>query len=251
MKPIYPNSLEDRKLIFKSVKSGKILDVGCAKGEILKQLKNQNNELFGFDILDQIPDKDINFKNCNFNYFFNNNTIKFDTIILSSVLHELYSYDNNKIVKKQFFLNVIDVLKKHLAPGGVIIIRDGIRQNKQEINVKFKENILDYFYLFNASRNLPFKYDSKLNRLIASEETIYEFIMSYTWKYSSLNIFKREINEDFGIFNETDFLELSDDLIIKRHEKYFRDTYLNYFKKFLEDPYIFKNTHQILVLEKR
>ena len=93
--------------------SRKILDIGCCRGDALKRLKknDENLELYGIDIRDEDTYDDITFKTCNLESEkipFEDNT--FDFVYSKSVLEHVFNTEN-----------YIQESYRVLKPGGLFI----------------------------------------------------------------------------------------------------------------------------------
>lgn len=127
------------------------------------------------------------------------------TIILCSVLHEIYSYVERDVdgTTKRFRLeSVRDLLRscyKTLQPGGRIIIRDGITPRDEPRIIEFIDSDgPQFFRLFQEQfEGRPIRgewLDDKRVRLGAADAM--EFLYCYTWGPSS---FPYEVREQYGV----------------------------------------------------
>lgn len=128
-----------------------------------------------------------------------------NTIIFSSVLHEVYSYPTEEDNVPFSLLRVIVTLYKAytmLAKDGILLIRDGAYcTDKDYAVIQFKEP--DGFYWFNCFMDefeapLPNKevLDANSDYAIAPKCLIKEFLYTYTWGPDS---WPREIQECMGV----------------------------------------------------
>lgn len=235
--------IDDRQMIIEHVKQGNVLDIGCGSGDLLKQIKNSN--LYGVELRDIQP-KDVIIFNGLLDDFLISNRVKFDTIILSAVYHELFTFANpNDLSFLEFFNDLINQLSKHLKINGKIIIRDGILYDDCEIDyrIQFKKDdayIKHQQYINIASKN---KYHHIKTNIDAQ---MYEFLMTYVWSLNSQDTFERESNELFGCIS--DFILKQCDLNLIYREKYYRHSFDEYFGQLFNFP--FPHTHQLIVLRK-
>ena len=111
--PLLPRHREIVRIIIETKNSGRILDLGCGEGHILKMLPN-SYEKYGVDIsktaLKLANDKNIHIKLCNLNKDFPFD-MKFDFIICSEVLEHLKNPSN-----------VLENVKKHLTKDGLFLV---------------------------------------------------------------------------------------------------------------------------------
>lgn len=204
--------------------SKNILDVGCGSGVMLRALENENPKakLTGLDLnIDSL--RKLRKNNCNWKLyhmdFMDLNNVKFDTIIFSSILHEISSY--NKDLNKKFTEKpIMDAMKKAndlLEDDGNIIIRDGLMSPEDERDngriVSFT-NPDDGKWLYRFQHdfegfdktNINTKiYNLDNNKYLVSEGFLKEFLCTYTWGEES---YPREINERFGILTKGEWLSI-------------------------------------------
>lgn len=110
---LMPRHYEIARIIIKTKNSGRVLDLGCGEGHILKMLSNAY-EKYGVDIsktaLRLANDKNIHIELCNLNKDFPFD-IKFNFIICSEVLEHLENPSN-----------VLENVKKHLTKDGLFLV---------------------------------------------------------------------------------------------------------------------------------
>jgi SAM-dependent methyltransferase len=204
-----------------------IIDVGPGGGALMDIIEEKypNKKIIGIDIAKNVIEKLNNYKldkNKNWNVIEmdifeaskNMELNSVDTIIFSSVIHELFSYvemDGMKFNVKtviKALQNAYDILK----PGGRIIIRDGIKTEPDTKRiVEFKENDgIDFFknYVrdFNG-RKIEYQFIDE-NKVLLPVNDAMEFLYTYTWGIES---YPREIQEQFGYFTPTEFVKCIND----------------------------------------
>ena len=122
--------------------SNNILDVGCGSGVMLKALEEENPKatLTGLDLnIDAIKSLEAN-SNWKLYHmdFMDLKDVKFDTIIFSSILHEISSYNSDlnkrftEVPIKEAFIKSNELLEDN----GSVIIRDGLLSSKEDRNNK-------------------------------------------------------------------------------------------------------------------
>ena len=135
---------------------------------------------------------------------------KVDSIIFSSILHEIYSYTEGE--NGLFDINSVKTALKNaydsLNDGGRIIIRDGIKTDGRYVRrIVFKDQSgLDFFrnYLndFEGLKDIPpeekvIRIDEKELSVSGDVNFIREFMYTYTWGSES---YAHEVREQFGYF---------------------------------------------------
>lgn len=205
------------------VKDGKnILDVGCGSGVMLAALEetNKGSKLTGLDLnveaIKKLSDLKTDWKLiCS--DFMELNGVKYDTIIFSSILHEISSY-NSDINKRFTSLPIKEAIEKTrdlLTDNGVVVIRDGLLEEDiyNQVILSFKnpeDSSLLYRFKDEFKGFDPIEIDNRIhkvndNQFIVAKRFLKEFLCTYTWGKES---FGREINERFGILTKDEWLNI-------------------------------------------
>ncbi len=222
-----------------------IIDVGPGGGALLNAIEERfdGKKIVGIDISKNVIEELEKYKRENnkkwdvmqvdilkVTKYINENAV--DTIIFSSVIHELFSYIETE-GKKFNLKTVIEVLKKAyhiLKPGGRIIIRDGIMtepNNKRIIEFKTKGgiNFFNNYVKDFKGRVVECQYINN-NRVILPVNDAMEFLYTYTWGIDS---YPREIQEQFGYYTPTEFKKCINDNL--------KNSTIIEFRHFLQDGY--------------
>jgi len=142
--------------------------------------------------------------------------MKVDTIIFSSILHEIFSYtetENGRFelgsVKK-----ALENAYESLNPGGRIIIRDGIRtaNDGSVIEITFLDpagmgffkNYVNDFKGLKDILDKKISIDEEGGKVSACAEFAREFLYTYTWGQES---YAHEVQEQFGYFTIDEYRE--------------------------------------------
>ncbi|MFB6499429.1 class I SAM-dependent methyltransferase [Bacillus haynesii] len=132
-----------------------------------------------------------------------------DTIVFSSILHELFSYipyegkQFNHLVIAQALKSSFDILK----PGGRIIIRDGIMtENKEETRrIRFKDpDGMDFLkrYVHDFKGRKVQILEAEKDTAVLFVNDAMEFLYTYTWGEEA---YPHEVQEQFGYFTPSEF----------------------------------------------
>ncbi len=219
------SSLNNKKILIDYIVGKNVLDIGPGGGVILDLIEEYDNNinLYGIDISENICEelkkkKEKENKNWTIikgdalyleNYF---EEKSMDTIIFSSIIHEMFSYiEYNE--KKFNIETVIKVLKSAynlLSIGGRIIIRDGIKtepENKFRI-IEFKDkkdiSILNNYCMDFKGRSVTYeKIDDYKVKMLVNDAM--EFLYTYTWGENSYSL---EVQEQFGYLTPSEYREL-------------------------------------------
>lgn len=222
-------SMQFKAIILDYIVGKNVLDVGPGGGGLLNMIeeRNPNLNVFGIDISQNVIDELNKKKNeekrnwkvvkgdaLNLKNYFNNGDI--DTIIYSSIIHELFSYietDNKKFnheTIKKALLSAYEVLPS----GGRIIIRDGIMTEPKEQYriIEFNNledlNILDRYCRDFKGREINYIKisDNKVKMLV---NDAMEFLYTYTWGENSYPL---EIQEQFGYFTPNEYINFINEI---------------------------------------
>lgn len=157
-----------------------------------------------------------------------------DSVIFSSILHELYSYVpyNGHKFNHDTVAAALESAYHVLAPGGRIIIRDGIMTESvnQKRKIMFHEPdgmvwLRRYAQDF-AGRIIQFEELNNHEAILPINDAM-EFLYTYTWGEEA---YVHEIQEQFGYFTPTQYKEFITDtlgeeanILVSRH--YLQDGY--------------------------
>lgn len=146
---------------------------------------------------------------------------KVDTIIFSSILHEIFSYTETE--KGRFEIETVKTALRNaydsLNPGGRLVIRDGVKSPSDDsvIDIRFKDPAgLDFFRNFVRDfQGLKEIEDRKIvireaeNSVSACTNFAREFLYTYTWGTES---YAHEVQEQFGYFTIEEFRSFFEEL---------------------------------------
>ena len=153
---------------FFAARCKRILDVGCGSGILINAIRAVNPEakIVGIDInqtaVDTCIEQGLDVRNATL-LDVEKNGEKYDCVIFSSVLHEFSSYDNEN---PYTMIPIEDAIKESamvMEDGGIIIIRDGVRVEKEAkdeiVAINFKK-AEDYHWISRFKKEFPDYKDS-------------------------------------------------------------------------------------------
>ena len=202
----------------------KVVDVGSGGGVLLDLLEQRfpEKQVIGTDISDNVlqvlkdKKKEENHTWTVKRHNFAEGPLdeKVDTVIFSSILHEIFSYTETE--NGRFEIDTVKCALQNayssLNPGGRIVIRDGVKTPVDDsvIEITFKDKAgLDFFrnYVrdFKGLKDIPDKKIQILeheNKVIACTNYAREFLYTYTWGQES---YAHEVQEQFGYFTIDEF----------------------------------------------
>ena len=208
---------------------GKILDVECGSGILLENLTNADGIDLNQNSVDICKSKGLNVE-CK---ALKDVTNKYDTIIFSSVLHEISSYDEEARFTKLPIINALNDAKNILNDNGQIIIRDGIQAEigTSTLEVKSKKVIDDIIKYFYDAPMYMLEYIKVENyKVTANNHFLKEFMFTYTWGKDS---YFREAQEKYGILRKNEWIKIVEDAGLKINVlKTFKEEYVKYLSKY-------------------
>ncbi len=217
------NAEESTKLSLLDYATGNVLvDVGSGGGVMLKALRKQFPQatVIGTDISESVIQHLISIGEDAIVHNFVEGPLpdgkKADTIIFSSILHEIYSYTERD--GKHFQLDSVKLALKNalasLSDRGRILIRDGVLvgenrnlriRMKDEGGVAFLQNYLRDFKGLSEYRDASGEWncvDLDGDIFEAPIDLVREFMFTYTWGPAS---YPQEVQEQFGYFSKADY----------------------------------------------
>jgi cyclopropane fatty-acyl-phospholipid synthase-like methyltransferase len=238
-------SLSHKSKILDYVVGNKVLDVGPGGGALMDLMEEvyPNKVIYGIDLSENVIrelNKKKGIEHSSWNVIkgdaleLNKHINDVDTIIYSSIIHELYSYiemDGSKFNYKTI-LKAIESAYDILNMGGRIIIRDGIMsENKEDYRIiEFKDindiNILNNYCHDFKGRVINYELIDS-NKVVMTINDAMEFLYTYTWGPDS---YAHEVNEQFGYFTPNEYI------------KFFKENFKDKFKiveckHFLQEGY--------------
>jgi Methylase involved in ubiquinone/menaquinone biosynthesis len=272
------SSLEQKARILDFMVGNNILDIGPGGGALMDLILERDSTLnvYGIDIATNVIDS-LNKKKVEeermwnlikgdalyLDEYFKEESI--DTIIYSSIIHELFSYIEyeGKKFNHDVILKTLKSAYKILSKGGRIIIRDGIMTEPKEDYriIEFNNindiEILDRYCADFRGREITYEKINK-NKVKMLVNDAMEFLYTYTWGENS---FALEVKEQFGYFTPTEYRTLIEENLdgakIVFLEAFLQTGYeenlLNKISIYDEDNKIVKlpNSTCIMVIEKR
>ena len=258
----YDNILEE---VFekKSNDKIKILDYGCGSGLLTSIIAEEfsNAEVVGYDqSLEMIEIARERFFNKNLQFVVNIRELQphsYDYIILSSVLHEVYSQSGYLPTIPAFLAS----LEFFLKPNGYIISRDNYVSNSTGANfikMRFIHSGMTQRAIDFINKLMPLTpsrikmhlaglcIDKNTNTIFGGERVVLEFLNKFTWGEESLS---RESQECLFCFSPSDWTNIvpSHFKIVAQYN-YTDTSYLGYLAELVQINEFFP-THQWTILQ--
>lgn len=234
------SSIGDKAKLLPFVSGSRVLEIGFGGGELMDILHNEGYEVYGLDAsavsVGKVKDSAYH-ANVREGYadeiLHHWNEGFFDTIILSSVMHEVFSYGNRGGKHKHSLSAIgstLDVIFAALAPGGKVVIRDGVLANDWDRKVEVVMLNEDVQGVKNYLEAQPFKNRVSLTQIrenvfLGNLESATSFAYTYTWGEASL---PRESQELFGVMTRKEYCSLLEekDFTVLHHEEYVQPGYV-------------------------
>lgn len=222
-------SIGFKEILLNYVAGERIVDIGPGGGALMDRLEERypDKQILGIDISENVIEELTHKKNrehkkwevyqgnaLNLKELFGKDPV--DTIILSSIVHELFSYIEfdgkryNYETLKTAFRSMFEVLNV----GGRICIRDGVMTEPKDMvrqirfkNVEDRQILDDYCHDF---KGREVRYTELAKDLVSMKvNDAMEFLYTYTWGKDS---YSHEIEEQFGYYTPTEYVELFKEL---------------------------------------
>lgn len=238
-----------KKRILNFVKGENVLDVGSGGGVMLEMLTSEYpaKRIIGTDISQNILELLERKKaagEVHYSELYKHNFVshafpymKLDTIIFSSILHEIFSYTmdiNGKPFQIESVKRALINARDSLSDNGRIIIRDGVRLADREKNVvvvlrfsdpremeKLKMFMNDFKGLSEKEKFVVIKNETDA---LINFDYAREFLYTYTWGEES---YAHEVQEQFGYFTLQEMKDFAKSIGMK----------ILYAKSYLENGY--------------
>lgn len=217
------NSLKEKAIILDYIVGNSVLDVGPGGGALLDLIEKEMPDLDikGIDlsenVINELAKKKLREGHIwniikgdalNLSKYFDKDSL--DTIIYSSIIHELYSYIpyNGKKFNKETIKVALQEAYSVLKVGGRIIIRDGIMSTPVNsyriIEFNDEEDIKKLDRYINDFKGRKITYE-KINdntvKMLINDAM--EFLYTYTWGEESYPL---EVQEQFGYFTLEEYI---------------------------------------------
>lgn len=265
------SSVGDKARLLSFVKGKKVLEIGFGGGEVLDMLHQQGYEVYGLDASNVSTGKVIDKP-------YGPRVVEayadeisqhwadeyFDTIIISSTLHEVFSYGNRDGKHKHSLESLHSTIKgihDALAPGGRILLRDGVLATDWDTKTKIFMKNGDTQGVKNYLDLQPFKDRVSLTRtdvdtFIGTLESAAAFAYTYTWGAKAL---PRESQELFGVLTLAEYSALLSTIgfTVIHREEYVQQGYIDNLNPKMEltdlegNPVDFPPTNAIWIGEKQ
>ncbi len=227
------------------ISGNNVLDVGPGGGALMDLILDtySDKNVYGIDIsnnvIEELNKKKIkenrNYKlvkgnALNLEDYFEKGSI--DTIIYSSIIHELFSYIeyNGKKFNHDVIVKTLKSAYSIIPVKGRIIIRDGIMSDKTlkriiEFKNKNDMNILKRYKNDFKGRNIEYEILSD-NKVKMNINDAMEFLYTYTWGEESYSL---EVQEQFGYYTKDEYEQVVMDNL--------ENAKIIYSSSFLQDGY--------------
>ena len=223
------SSIQDKISLIQGLTPGaKILDVGCGDGVLTAALLGLGFDAYGIDAAPaSILAASVRHPELEGRIFEGYahqgsaifGTEKFDAVICSSLVHEIYSYGTPELgaLSMEAVKNSLDDFNLVLKRGGSLLIRDGIavtdwtqkvratfRPGFEEDAAKFIEKYSELAPFVTSPdapeeyRKVALKLSDNRKYVEGNAQSIMELLYTYTWGWQDI---EREAKELYGVFN--------------------------------------------------
>jgi len=193
-------SAYDKAKLLRFVRAGVIAELGCGSGAMLELLRQKfpNSHVMGADLSEEMvrrcrerfPGMEIRRHDITVRLF-DEKTV--DTVILCSVLHEVYSYNDYDL---SAVMQVLRFSAEALQPGGRLILRDGLKPSREDsvymtfLDPGVKEKFARFAREFGPG---PIAWKEVEGKVRVTRRDAMEFLSKYiydaNWKYEVAEVF--------------------------------------------------------------
>ncbi len=185
-------SIQDKLFFIDKIDTDLIVDFGCADGSIISEIKRRRSDIdiIGYDIDDNMlnmaryKNKDCFFTNSWDDVISRIDKYNSPCLNLSSVIHEVYSYSNSRIIKKFWEKNVFGSGFKWIT------IRDMIPSIKISKDINFESDV-------KKIKNKSDKYLKSFEDRWGPIDYDYRTFTHYLLKYKFKENWEREVKENY------------------------------------------------------
>lgn len=265
------SSIGDKARLLPYVAGNKVLEIGFGGGELLDIFQEQGATVYGIDASDvsiaKVSSKPYSSRMVeayaneiteNFGHEF------FNSVVLSSIMHEVFSYGNRNGLHKHSLESFEDTLREihaSLVAGGHLIIRDGVLAENWDDKVELVmlngdvEGVEKYLEMQPFKDRVALTYQGD-NTFLGNLESVTAFAYTYTWGEDAL---PRESQELFGVLTQTEYRTLLENhgFTMIHSEEYVQDGYVKALSPKMEirdmegNILPFPSTNAIWVAEKK
>lgn len=249
------SSIGDKKKIIPHIVGSTVLDVGCGDGVLMEAMRAYGFDVYGLDATEESVARAeqrgfegkvaLAYAHEALETYGPN---KFDTIVCSAIIHEVYSYGTPEdgILSIEAVRRTFETLLAVLKPGGRLIIRDGVipEQWNDVVQIIFQpENPTTQIHLvqkyldmipFRGDINTPTYREVDLRKLgtfvyEGTFESAMEFLYTYTWGEKA---YPRETKELYGFHTLKNYVKFLEEfnLSVLHSEEYLQDGYRDHLK---------------------
>ena len=219
------SALGDKKRMLSHIVGKRVVDMGCGDGALVSYLLAEGYDAYGIDAAPasmeqvhahpELAERVYEAYAHEGSKFFEAGTV--DTILASSLLHEVYSYGlpEGKPLSMEARYETFRSWRELLPVGGRVIIRDGIVPERHDklTSIRFKNGarfedgkdmVAEYL------NRIPFRGTGMISdyrtvnllqtgdeEFSGSFESVMEFLYTYNWGFGS---YERETQELYGLF---------------------------------------------------
>jgi len=174
----------------------------------------------------------------------------FDAIVCSSILHEVYSYGDNFRRKGDItsLRAALEAFMKILKPGGVLVIRDGVKpegwaqdakvrmipaDNVEPLRMYLDQCPFSNGFIFGPAGRLVQLTEENDGWFTGNLQSVFEFYMTYNWGVDS---YPRETQELFGVLTLDEYVAALTHIgfTVTKAESWIQPGYLEHLPKKIE-----------------